>query len=142
MYLLGRSLSLGAIVRQRGIVTATVKDTLHRANREVGALSLQQAWDAARDDIEANLPVLSLKVREYRRHAPARLAPIFTQSQCELLRRLADGLDTRGVAGELGISTNSAYVQLKNRRERLAVETTQQAIRKAQELGLAGATTA
>jgi len=142
LYLFGQGLSPQAIARQRGIVTATVRDTLHRAKRKLGASSLQQAWETAREHIESNLPVLPLKGREYRRKAPDRLAPILTRSQCELLSKLAEGLDTRSAARGLGISANTAYVQLSNCRERLGVGTTQEAIRKAQELGLLGATAA
>ncbi len=135
LYHHAQGLDRAAIARKLGVSWGCVNTTLWQARRRIGAETLDQAWALAKDYIGSNLHWLPLTGRRRKVHPETYDAPVLTQAQCKLLSLLADGGSVQTAAGELTISVNTAYVQLKNCRDRLGAGSNEEAIKKAAELG-------
>lgn len=137
LYWVGQGLDVHEIARKRGIHVDGVRVALHDARAKLGADTNEVAWRIAREYIEANLHSLPL-TRRKRKKAPPKDLPLLTEAQTGLLSLLAQGMTVAAAAQALDISANTAYVHLKNCRDRLGCASNEEAVRKARDIGLIG----
>lgn len=135
LYHRSQGLEPAAIAQQLGVSKRQVSSQLSIVRRKLGAGTLDEAWLLAKEYVEAHLHWLPLTGRIRKRSAARPGRPILTASQSGLLAALRGGAAPKQAAAELGISENTAYVQLRNCRERLGVGSNEEAVRKAVELG-------
>jgi DNA-binding CsgD family transcriptional regulator len=121
-----------------GVSKRQVRGQLSIGRQKLGVATLGEVWLLAKEHVEGNLHWLPLTGRIRKRSAARPGRPILTAAQSSLLATLRDGAAPKQAAAELGISENTAYVQLKNCRDRLGVGSNEEAVRKAQDLGLIG----
>jgi DNA-binding CsgD family transcriptional regulator len=124
------------VAKQLGIGAKQVSYQLGRARRKLGAASLEEAWQLAGEHVIGNLQWLPVAGRHRKARAPKPAGPLLTNAHTQLLTLLRAGLTVKAAATQLGISGNTAYVQLKNCRDRLGVMSNDEAVRKAVDLGL------
>jgi DNA-binding NarL/FixJ family response regulator len=139
LYRYSQGLDRAAIAKTAGVTWRVVNALLWKARKKLGAESLEQAWQVAGEHIEGNLVWLPLTGRKRRPNVCSTPGPLLTDAQTRLLSSLSDGLTPKAAADKLGISVSTAYVQVKNCRDRLGVATTEEAVRKAKDLGYVGA---
>ncbi|NSW58655.1 MAG: hypothetical protein HPY44_21795 [Armatimonadetes bacterium] len=125
------------IARDLGIGAQRVRYQLANARKKLGAATLDEAWETTREYTEGNLHWLPLPGRS-RKHKPPKEGPLLTDAQRALLSHLDKGASVARATEALGISINTAYVQLKNSRDRLGCAGNEGSVRKAKDLGLVG----
>lgn len=123
------------IARDLGIGAPQVRAQLANARKKLGAETLEEAWEMAREFIAGNLNWLPLTGRK-RKHKPPREGPLLTDAQIALLSLLAQGMTVADAAGALDMKGSTPYVHLKNSRDRLGCASNEEAVRKAKDLGL------
>ncbi len=122
------------IAKRRGTTWGNINSILWTARKKLGADTLEEAWEIAGEYILQNLHSLPLNGRVKPRRPKAK--ELLTQAQRQVLQLVRKGKSPQQIADALGVSINTVYVQLRNCRERLAVGTTEEAVRKAVEFGL------
>lgn len=135
LYWVGQGLSTEEIARRRGIKIDGIRVALHDARVKLDADTNEEAWQIAREHIEANIHSLPLEKRKRRKDETKTNKRLLTNAQSRLLLLMRDGMTAKQAAGELGIAENTVYVQLRNSRQALGAGTTEQAIKQAYELG-------
>jgi DNA-binding NarL/FixJ family response regulator len=135
LYLYAQGLDRAAIARRLGVSHALANTQLWQARRQLGVGTPEAAWELAREHVEGNLHWLPLTGRQ-RKVKVAAGKPLLTDAQEKLLAQLRQGLEVGEAAAALAIAESTAYVQLKNCRDRLGAASTEEAIRKAVDLGL------
>jgi len=135
LYLYAQGSDRTTIAKKRSVSWANVNTMLWKARTKLGADTPEEAWKIAGEFIQQNLHWLPLANRKRKRDAQPKGRPLLTKAQREVLSLLADGFKPNDAPGQLGRSANTAYVQLKDCRDRLGVASTQEAIKKAIELG-------
>lgn len=133
--MIGEGMSRRDIMRKVGVSKGNVASLLSRARQKLGVATDLQAWEAAREHIEANRHWLPMEGRVRKQKPEAKGAPLLTDGQCRLLQALASGMRVKKAAAKLGIADKTAYVQLMNCRARLGVASNEEAVRKARDLG-------
>jgi len=129
-------LDRAGIAKRRGVRWATANTQLWQARTKLGVATLEEAWEIAGPYTEANLHRLPLDCRKRRAGAkPADGSPLLTQQQERVLCLLRQGATPSEIAAQLSISINTVYVHLQNCRDRLGAGSTDEAVRKAAELG-------
>lgn len=123
------------IARDLGIGARQVRYQLANARKKLGAKTLDEAWEVAREFIAGNLHWLPLKGRS-RKHRPPKQGPLLTEAQIALLSLLAQGMTVADAARALDMKGSTPYVHLKNSRDRLGCASNEEAVRKAKDLGL------
>lgn len=123
------------IARDLGIGARQVRAQLAHTRKKLGAETLDDAWEMAREFIEDNLHWLPLEGRSPK-HKPPKRGPLLTDAQIALLSLLAQGMTVADAAGALEMMGSTPYVPLKDSRDRLGCASNEEAVRKAKELGL------
>lgn len=77
-------------------------------------------------------------VRDHHRRDQVRKAAVLTQREKEVLRGLAEGLTSKHIARELGISSRTVEMHRANIGKKFGAQTTAQAVLMARETGLLG----
>ena len=135
LWLRSQGLSRYEVARKLGITVQSLNSLLCEASRRLGAKSIHEAINMARDIIPRYLKWLDLEGREQRKsreHSPWSLGP----EQKRILEALAAGLKGPQIAHKLGISVNTVYVHLHNLRHRFGAADNRQLIKFAREAGL------
>ena len=132
--LLGEGMDRGQVAKGLGIQVESLRSMLWKAQNKLGADNDDEAYEIAKDEIEANSDWLFTGRR--RRRAPSDPdKPPLTSRQAEILGLKAKGLKADEIAEKLGIAPGTVYVQLDNCRHRLGRTSTETAIRHAKEMG-------
>jgi DNA-binding CsgD family transcriptional regulator len=135
LYWWGQGLDRQAIADKYGVSRGVVHCLLWQARKCLGADTLEEAWDTAKSEIEENLAWLLQLTRKRKHQAKPTKEGSLTKTQIALLTHMAAGDAVTDAAEQLGMSPNTAYVHLKNARDRLGAPSNQGLLQKAVDLG-------
>jgi len=119
LYLKSQGLTHEEIAKRRGVTPRTVREAISVCRRRLGVKSTKVMWEMVQERAEAILPALPTDRTACRRHRAERDKPLITEAQTKLLSAMATGLSVQDAASAMGISPNTAYVQLRNARDRV-----------------------
>jgi site-specific DNA recombinase len=123
------------IARRLHKVPENVSQLLWLGQHRMQAATREEAYERAREDIEASRDFLFAE-RKRRRRAPDGNRPVLTDQQRRVLSLTAKGMTAQQIAEKLAIpSVNTVYVHLEHCRGRLGTTTTEEAVKHARAMG-------